>query len=38
MAKKVHLTLACGDYESVRALIDGKQQIYRATASLEPEF
>ncbi len=28
MAKKVHLTLACGDYESVRALIDG---------SVEPE-
>ncbi|HEY2986109.1 MAG TPA: ABC transporter substrate-binding protein [Candidatus Binatia bacterium] len=24
MTTKVHLTLACGDYESVRALIDGK--------------
>ena len=23
MSKKIHLTLACGDYESVRALIDG---------------
>jgi 4,5-dihydroxyphthalate decarboxylase len=23
VAKKIHLTLACGDYESVRALIDG---------------
>src|ERR1041384_3084325 len=28
MAKKIHLTLACGEYESVRALIDG---------SVEPE-